>query len=150
MKKELMKRTLLGIPLGIALSHCITVMISLSINDGNFYPFALPLISEMGNSLNAIVLQTVTSGILGAIFGAASLIWQQEHWSLFKQTALYFFVCFLGMLPTAYVNYWMAHTLQGIFFYLLIYISIFVVIWIAQYIFWYRKIKHLNQQIHHH
>ena len=65
MKKKMIQRGLLGFPLGIAIGFVITVIISMCIGDGSFYPVTPELIDTMKNELNAVILQTILCGILG-------------------------------------------------------------------------------------
>lgn len=66
MKKKMLKRGLLGLPLGIAIGHIITLIISAGFGDGGYYPVTPELIDAMGGALNAVILQTVLCGIMGA------------------------------------------------------------------------------------
>ena len=50
MKKKLLLRGLLGVPLGIAIGHIITVIVSLCIGDGLFYPVRPELVRCAGIS----------------------------------------------------------------------------------------------------
>ena len=65
MKKKLIGRGLLGFPVGIAIGYVITVIISICIGDGFFYPVTPELVNKMGSELNAILIQTALSGIMG-------------------------------------------------------------------------------------
>ena len=76
MKKKMIQRGLLGFPLGIAIGFVITVIISMCIGDGSFYPVNPELIDTMKNELNAVILQTILCGILGTGFAMASVIWE--------------------------------------------------------------------------
>ena len=51
MKKKMIQRGLLGFPLGIAIGFVITVIISMCIGDGSFYPVTPELIDSSNNSL---------------------------------------------------------------------------------------------------
>ena len=51
MKKKMIQRGLLGFPLGIAIGFVITVIISMCIGDGSFYPVTPELIDTMKNEL---------------------------------------------------------------------------------------------------
>ena len=73
MKKKMIQRGLLGFPLGIAIGFVITVIISMCIGDGSFYPVNPELIDTMKNELNAVILQTILCGILGTGFAMASV-----------------------------------------------------------------------------
>lgn len=50
-----------------------------------------------------------------------------------KQTGIYFSIISVLMLPTAYVSYWMEHSLQGILSYFGIFLLIFAAVWLVQY-----------------
>ena len=76
MKKQIIYRGLLGLPLGIAVGFIIALVISMCINDGRFYPVQPELMERMGSELNAVIFQTVSCGVLGAGFAMASVIWQ--------------------------------------------------------------------------
>lgn len=92
MKKKLILRGLLGIPVGIALGSVITVLISACMGDGLYHPVAPELTETAGSELNAVVLQTVLCAVMGAGFAAASVIWEIDVWSLAKQSGVYFAV----------------------------------------------------------
>ncbi len=46
----------------------------------------------VGSEINAVILQTVLSGMIGTVFSASSVIWEIEYWSITKQTTIYFFI----------------------------------------------------------
>lgn len=147
MKKEALLRGLLGVPLGIALGHIISLLASLGLAGGEFSPCVPSLVQAMGSEVAAVALQTGLSGLLGAAFGAGSVVWFLDHWSLVKQTGVYFLIGSLAMLPIAYLAHWMEHSLRGILGYFLIYLAIFAGIWAIQYLTWRRRIGKLNQKL---
>ncbi len=148
MKKKLVMRGLLGIPLGIAICFVVTVLISLWIGDGTFYPVTEYLLETAGSELNAVVLQTVLSCLLGAGMGMASVIWEMESWSLAKQTGTYLAVICVVYFPVAYATGWMAHTASGVGTYVIIFAIIFVIIWLLQYWIWKGRVRTLNEKLH--
>lgn len=86
-------------------------------------------------------------GLMGSGFAMASLIWKVEHWSLARQTGLYFAaVCGL-MLPIAYVSNWMEHSVGGILSYCGIFLGIFAIVWVSQYLVWRGRIRRINDKI---
>ena len=74
MKKKIIKRSLLGFPLGITMGYLITIWISLGWANGYYSPCVPELISLMGNEINAVIFQTILCGILGVGFAASSVI----------------------------------------------------------------------------
>ena len=98
----------------------------------------------MGNELNAVILQTVLCGIIGSGFAMASVIWDIDSWSLAKQSAIYFLIACIIMFPIAYITNWMKHSIAGVLSYVGIFVVIFVIAWLVQYLSWKRKIKRMN------
>ena len=147
MKKKMIQRGLLGFPLGIAIGFVITVIISMCIGDGSFYPVNPELIDTMKNELNAVILQTILCGILGTGFAMASVIWEIDSWSLAKQSGFYFAIACVIMFPISYFANWMPHSTAGILSYVGIFVAIFLAAWVTQYSVWKRKIKKMNEGI---
>ena len=144
MKNQIIKRGLVGFPVGIAIGFVITLIISACIGDGFYYPVTPELIGSMGNEMNAVNLQTALCGIMGSGFAMASVIWELDSWSLAKQSGIYFLIACIIMFPIAYIANWMKHSIAGVLSYVCIFIVIFVVVWITQYLSWKRKIKRMN------
>lgn len=147
MKREMIRRGLGGFPLGITIGHMITILVSLSIGDGFFYAVNPKLIAMAGNELNAVILQVLLCGLVGAGFAMTSVIWDIDSWSLAKQSGVYSIIASLIMFPIAYVANWMQHTVSGILIYIGIFVIIFVLAWFLQYMMWKRKIDKLNKRI---
>ena len=147
MKKKMIQRGLLGFPLGIAIGFVITVIISMCIGDGSFYPVTPELIDTMKNELNAVILQTILCGILGTGFAMASVIWEIDSWSLAKQSGIYFAIACVIMFPISYFANWMPHSTAGILSYVGIFVAIFLAAWVTQYSVWKRKIKKMQELI---
>ena len=147
MKKKMMKRIWIGLPVGIAMGYIITLIISACIGDGTFYSVAPEFAEKMGNELNAVILQTVLCGVLGVGFAAASVIWKLDSWSLARQSGVYFLVIGIILLPIAYVTNWMPHTVVGFLSYIGIFIGIFAAVWLSQYLCWKQRIKKMNDRV---
>ena len=106
------------------------------------------LISAMGSEIYAVVLQALLSGLMGAGFGASSVIWKMDCWSLVKQTGIYFGIVSTVMMPAAYFLYWMEHSIIGIFSYFGIFVLIFVIIWIIQFVIGNYTVKKMNANLY--
>lgn len=147
MKKQVILRGLLGIPLGIAIGHVITLIISLGWANGYYSPCVPALIETMGSELNAVLLQTILSGVLGASFAAISIIWEIDHWSIAKQSGVYFLIASFVMMPIAYLTNWMKHTFMGFLSYFAIFVLIFLIVWFIQYLLWKKSVQKLNAKV---
>ena len=147
MKKEILKRCLLGAPLGLAISTIITILISLFVGDGQYYAVVPALISEMGGELNAVILQAVLSMIYGAAWAGASVVWDAEKWSLLKMTLVHLLITSLATFPIAYFARWMPHNAAGVLLYIGIFIAIYAAIWFSQYAAMKKRIAAMNQKL---
>lgn len=147
MKRKIIMRGLFGLPAGIAIGFVITLIISACIGDGSFHPAAPGLIGAMGSELSAVVLQTVLCAVMGAGLAAASVIWEIDSWSFFRQSSVYFLTVSVIILPIAYAASWMKHSLSGALSYAGVFAASFIVFWLFQYFNWKNKIKKMNDRI---
>ncbi|NLZ76278.1 MAG: DUF3021 domain-containing protein [Erysipelotrichia bacterium] len=147
MKKKVFLRGLLGFPIGISLGYIITILISLVNANGYYSAYVPQLVDVMGSEINAVVLQAFLSGVIGFSFGASSVIWEMDEWSIAKQTGIYFAITASVVMPVAYLARWMEPTFWGFVKYFGIFVVIFIVIWLMQYAFWKNKIDKVNQEI---
>lgn len=147
MKKELFSRIFVGVLGGVVISYFITIAISLTVGDGNYYPCEPSLTERFGNEVTAVIVQTVLSAILGAGFAGCSLIWEKDEWSLLKQTSIYFGIVSVLMMTVAYICEWMEHSVKGVLSYFAFFFAIFVVVWIVQYLIWKIRISKIKEGI---
>ncbi len=152
MKKKIILRCLLGAPIGLFICHIIMLNFSVFVNlftvkKGEYLSVSPNLTTLCGNELNAVIIQTICSLIIGAVFGGASMIWEAEKWSLLKQTVLHFLVISVSTLPIAYCMYWIPHTLRGIVLYIGIFFFIYFFIWLGRYFAMKKKIQAINDKV---
>lgn len=147
MKKKLALRCLLGAPIGLAIGTVITILISLSAGDGRYYPVVPELIADCGTEIRAVVLQTVCLFLYGAAWAGASLIWEQDRWSLLRQTLTHLLVCSAATFPAAYFMRWMRHSTGGVLLYFGIFFAIYLLVWLSQYAAIKKRIGQLNRRV---
>lgn len=147
MKKEILKRMIVGLLGGIAISYIITIIISWTFGDGKYYSCVPSLVVKFGNEINAVTIQVILSAVLGVAFAGASIIWEMDRWSILKQTGLYFGIVTVVMMSVAYVCEWMEHSFKGFICYFTLFFVIFVLVWIVQYIIWKVRISSLKAKI---
>lgn len=147
MKKNIIVRGSIGFPIGIALGYLISIFTSLIWADGYYSPCVPELISVMGNEINAVLVQALLCGLVGIGFSGGSVIWEVERWSIVVQTGVYFAITALIMMPIAYFMYWMEHSLKGFLSYFGIFVLVFAVVWIIQYMIGRYIVKKLNTNL---
>ncbi len=148
MKKKIIQRVLIGLLAGITVSYLITIGISLTLNTGSYYPCVPSLAQRAGGEIMAVVIQMLLSAVLGAGFAASSLIWERDDWSILKQTGTYFVAVTPLMMLVAYVCEWMEHSVKGVISYFAIFLVVFIIVWIAQYLSWKKQIGKIDDRLH--
>lgn len=147
MTKKIIKRGIIGIPIGITIGYFITILISLSVGNGDYSPCVPEFIALMENEINAVILQTIFCALLGLGFAASSVIWEIENWNIVKQTGIYFLIISIIMLPIAYFAYWMEHSVAGFLIYFGIFVLSFVIVWIIQFTIGRQNVRKMNEKI---
>jgi hypothetical protein len=147
MKKEAIRRGLLGAPIGVAIGYIITIIISVIIGDGNYAPVVPALTEQFGSEIAAVVLQMLLCAVFGFVAAAASVIWDFEKWNYAKQTGVYFCIMSITVLPIAYLTHWMQRSFLGFVIYFVSFVVLFFIIWLVGYAFWRIKIKQINDKI---
>ena len=132
-KKQLLIRGLIGAAVGFFICYFITIITSVIIGNGEFYPVVPQAIELFGTELNAVIAQTIISMIYGAILGGTSVIWTIDRWSLIKQTITHLLIYSTATFPVAYFLYWMPHNVISILIYYSVFITIYFFIWLISY-----------------
>lgn len=149
MKKKFLLRGLLGFPIGIAIGQFMLIIVSVMMGRGHFLAVTPELLSYAGSEIEAVILQTILCGVIGFIFAGSSIIWDKNSWSILRQSATYFLITALTMLPIAYFANWMEHSIRGMLSFLLVFLIIFIIVWLVNYVMWKNKITKLNDKVKH-
>ena len=148
MKKNILLRSLVGAPIGVLVSLIITIIFSLCLGHGEYFPAPHELIDWCGgNETTAVIVQMICSLLVGAVCGGSSVIWEAERWSLLKQTLIHFVIIAILFFGIGYVMNWMPHNLYGALGYIGGFILAYVVMWCSIYFSIKAKIKKMNKHI---
>lgn len=147
MKKKVFWLCLSGAPIGLTISVFITLIGSVAIGDGNYYLVAPELVIVYGSEINAVILQSVCSLLYGAVWAGASVIWDQEEWSLLRQTVTHLVIGLTVTFPVAYFMYWMPHNVAGILSYFSVFFGIYAVFWFGCYGIMKRRVRQMNEKM---
>lgn len=104
-------------------------------------------IARMGSEITAVYLQTMLMSLIGFAFGASSVLFEIEKWSLLKQGAAHLsitaavwiiveLICFAPITPPI------------VFAFALSALGTYAITWSIQYFVWRAKVRRLNEQIH--
>lgn len=147
MKKKILVRSLLGAPIGVTVSMIITIIFSLAMGHGEYFPAPHDLTDWCGSEMTAVLVQLPCSLVMGAIGGGSSVIWEVEKWSLLKQTLIHFAVIAIPFFGISYVMNWMPHYIYGALGYLASFIAAYIIMWVSIYLSIKFKIKKMNEHL---
>lgn len=145
--KKAVLRALLGFPLGVFIGVVILLGISAGIGDGGFHVADVSFIQSAGSELMAAVCQFSICGLVGMGFALGSCFFEIDRWSITKQTAAHFALTTGIMLPVAWFGNWVGRSLGALLLYAAISVGIYVVIWLIQYLIWYKRINKMNEKL---
>ena len=92
MKKNLLLRCLVGAPVGVVVSSVITIIFSLCLGQGEYFPAPHELIDWCGgNATAAVAVQLICSLVVGAVCGGSSVIWGNRKMEFIKANFNTFF-----------------------------------------------------------
>lgn len=148
MKRKILFRSLIGAPIGVTISLIITIIFSLCLGHGEYFPAPHELIDWCdGTETTAVIVQLVCSLFVGAVCGGSSVIWEIEKWSLLKQTLINFVIIAVPFFGIGYIMNWMPHHLYGALGYVGGFIAGYVIMWCSIYFSIKSKIKKMNKQL---
>ena len=147
MAKKIFDRCLFGAPAGVTVWVAFILWGAWLRGGGNVIWVSGHGVQVYGSELAAICAQVGSAMLIGMIWAAASLIWQETEWSLLKQTAVNCLACTIPSMAIAWVMQWMPHSLDGIFQYVLLFGVIYVLIWMVQYLGMRKRVRQFNEKI---
>lgn len=147
MIRKLLPRVLIGAASGVATGYTVTLIRSLRSGEGRYIPVEPRLADWVGGELSAVVVQFLLFVLIGAGFGAISLIWLDERLPHIAQAAVYFSAAAAIMLPSAWCLCWIEHTPFALLRFGGSYIAICLLFWFAWYFVTRARIKHINRRL---
>lgn len=115
MRKELIKRFVLGAPFGLVLTTIITVFSAIGHESITF-------------DSQAYIISVVASLLLGGYLSSISIVYDMEQWGLMKQTSVHLLLITPFFLAAYYLG-WLPVSMEGIFMYLIVWLLVYMVLW---------------------
>lgn len=148
---DFMKKIISRMVNGILICEFVLLVISLVMSylftDGDF-SIANPMLIENSKSIfSASFLSICLVGLLGLVFGFASVVWEEEKHSILIRTIIHFLLTASTMIFVGYKLYWFQKSFLSLIIFLAIYFLIYLVIWFIEYAIYKRDISKLNAKI---
>ena len=147
LKKEAVKRAIMGFIYGVFIGQTILILESLMARDGNFYPVAASLVNLAGTKIGAVIIQYFLTGLIGTTFAATTVLFEIDNWSLLKQTIIHFIITSIVMYIAGFLCGWFPHKLSSTLIWFGIFIVIYVIFWISFSSYYKNKVKKINEAL---
>ncbi len=143
MRDEAIKLTIAGFFLGMIIGDAITAVFASS--DG--IVFAAPELTEQFGYIPAVIIQTVLSGILGAIAFGVTIVYHMEKYSILAATCIHMVAAYATMIPIANILWWTGRTVEGNVVIIVMTLCMYVMIWFSVYMSYRIEIQKINESL---
>lgn len=142
--KQLLLRSIRGFVLGMALGNLIAVLMSTFTGDGSIV--AHELVERMGSETAALFIQTILSGVYGAIaMGGTSLYEIENKWfGLTASAVSHYLLTILSYIPIALFLSWLV-TWEDILFMAVLMTIAYLIVFLIMYIRYKAEVRELNR-----
>lgn len=147
MKKQILIRGGIGALGGVFIGQIVLIIISLCSGNGEVMPVSPQLTEQLGSELTAYILQMLGLMLYGGVWGAASVVWEIEGWSLTRQTIVHGLCYALSALPVAWMLHWFEYSVTGLMAYFFGFITIYASMWGSQYMGMKQRVKEMNEKL---
>ncbi len=146
MKKQIFLRGVIGALGGMLIGQVVMIIISLCAGGSELMPVPPALAEQVGNELTAYILQSLAVMVYGAVWAAASVVWELD-WSLTRQTVVHGLCYALSALPAAYLMHWFEHSWVGFLCYFGGFAVLYAAMWLSQYLGMRRRVRAMNERL---
>ncbi|MBT9175719.1 MAG: hypothetical protein DDT20_00019 [Firmicutes bacterium] len=129
-------RGLLGVPVGVFITTTIFYLHSLVIG-----PRALEALSTN------FAVQYWAGIAVGFIFGAMSVVFDIDEWTLTRQTVIHFAVTVSVFLPASLLAGWVSAEKGAVLIFMMTFMFIYCGIWYTHYAYWQKRISEVNSRL---
>ena len=144
---KILRCCIFGASMGLALQTLFWLSASWLRADGQLYFVSGHLVMMYGTELGAVTAQCICSAILGMLWASATLIFRETDWSIMKQTFIHFSVCVIPSLLFACGMHWMPRSFDGLKQYLRLFLVLYGVNWICQFLTIRKRVKVFNERL---
>ena len=143
MREEAIKLAVAGFFLGMIIGDAITAVFAST--DG--IVLAAPELSEKYGYVTAVIIQTLLSGVLGAVAFGATIVYHMEKYSILAATGIHMAIAYLTMLPIANILWWTGRTVEGNVIIIVMTLCMYAMIWFSVYMSYRIEIQKINESL---
>lgn len=144
MHKLLLKHTIRGFVLGMAMGNLIAI-IGTAFSEGKVIVLSEALLTAVDHTAAALTVQTLLSGLLGAIAMAGAVLYEVERLGMLFVAILHYIIIVAAYFPIAALLGWVVLTPGWIGFMALVKAFGYAVVWVILHIKYCVRVRELNR-----
>ena len=146
MKKKILKYAGIGFLIGIAVENIIALFPFL-FGKREFSPVPQALTEKLGSAESAFLIQTLLSGLLGAVSFAGMLFYERDDWPMIQSAVIHWLLIMLFYFPIALYCGWISEDPREMLIMALIMTAAYVLIWLFMFLRYRKQADELNQEL---
>lgn len=107
--KQVLCRIGIGAAVGIMIGYFVTLIVSICIGSGDYMPVMPALSQRCTTMLQAVLLQTLYTALIGIVFAIAGMLFLIDRWSFLKQCIIHFLSTVIFYLPFSVMCWFPMH-----------------------------------------
>lgn len=146
MLKKILLRSAISATASIVINQLVTIIISLTIGDGRYFPVTPAFAAMFESELAPVIVQLLLVGLIGAVFAGSSVIFDIESWSFLQQGIVHLAITSAVFIPVALIC-WRPVNPTGILSLTGSLVFVYGCTWLSRYLTWRSSIRKLNARI---
>lgn len=146
MLKKILLRSAISATASIVINQLVTIIISLTIGDGRYFPVTPAFAAMFESELAPVIVQLLLVGLIGAVFAGSSVIFDIESWSFLQQGIVHLAITSAVFIPVALIC-WRPVNPTGILSLTGSLVFVYGCTWLSRYLVWRSSIRKLNARI---
>lgn len=146
MLKKILLRSAISATASIVINQLVTIIISLTIGDGRYFPVTPAFAAMFESELAPVIVQLLLVGLIGAVFAGSSVIFDIESWSFLRQGIVHLAITSAVFIPVALIC-WRPVNPAGILSLTGSLVFVYGCTWLSRYLVWRSSIRKLNARI---
>lgn len=144
MLTKVLKRAGIGLAIGIVVGNLIAILTGTSATEGVTFASKQLLDMSGGNPVIAMILQSLFSGLYGALCFAGMTFYDAERLPLAAATAIHATIIILTFIPIALLLGWVSSIIEILIIASMQLVAFFI-IWLIMYLIYKKQVKELNE-----
>ena len=146
MLKRTLRLAFTGFILGMAIGNIIAIVTSYAAG-GEVLAFSPELLEKTGSAAAALLLQTLLSGLMGAVSFGGVILYEIDSLPLPAVSIIHCAMILAVYYPIAFSLYWLEPTVRDAGMMGCIMIAVYAVIWLIMYIRYRMEVRGMNERL---